>query len=187
MKFIFDYFWIFLLKIEGVMKGGHEGGVWFLDPPGGCHGHTLTRSGWGVFWTRPKACRGVAEWGVPGGWAPRTPEKFSKIFIKKPMENYHFRPIFQNFNENFVKNVSWRKFGKIFEVFIYTGFGGRSPLKLAILLRNSQKSNGNLAFFENFHKLGKKIWFVEANLNKNYSNFDGLLKIFSKSIINYET
>ena len=30
----------------------------------------------------------------------------------------------------------------------------------------------------------EKIWFSEANLNKNESNFDGLLKIFSKSILN---
>ena len=77
------------------------------------------------------------------------------------MKNYNFRPIFHNFNENFGKNVSnfWRKFGKNFEVFIYTGFGGRSPLKLAILLKNSQKSNGKLVFFENFHKLSKKSSF----------------------------
>ena len=81
------------------------------------------------FWTRPKACRGVAEWGVPGSGAPRTPEKCSKIFIKKPMKNYNFRPNFHNFNENFVKNVSnfWRKSGENLEVCIYRGFGVAEP------------------------------------------------------------
>ena len=89
-----------------------RGGV--SRPSGGCHGHTLTWSG-GIFWTRPKACRGVAEWGVPGGWAPGRRRNFRNFFIKKPMENYHFRPIFHNFNENLVKNVSnfWEKFRSI--------------------------------------------------------------------------
>ena len=102
------------------------------------------------------------------------------------MKNYNFMAIFQNFNENFVKNVSsfWRKFVINLEVCIYRGFGGRSPPQLASLLKIVQKSNGNLIFFENFHKLSKKIWFVEANLNNNYSNFDGLLKIFSISMYN---
>ena len=69
----------------------------------------------------------------------------------------------------------------------YSFIRGAEPPEARDFIKNSHKSNGNLVFFENFHKLSKKIWFVEANLNKNYSNFDGLLKIFSKSIINYET
>ena len=50
-------------------------------------------------------------WGG-GGAGPWTPEKFSKIFIKKPMKNYNFRANFQNFNENFAI------FTKIFKKFL---------------------------------------------------------------------
>ena len=49
------------------------------------------------------------------------------------MKNYNFRPIFHNFTENCVKNVSnfWRKFGENLEVFIYRGFafGARDFIK----------------------------------------------------------
>ena len=66
------------------------------------------------------------------------------------MKNYNFRPIFHNFTENCVKNVSnfWRKFGKNLEVFIYRGFafGARDFIK-----------NGNIVFLEILHKLSKKI------------------------------
>ena len=64
--------------------------------------------------------------GVPGGGAPRMPEKFSKMFIKTSMENNNFRPIFHNFNEFSLKNLSnfSRKYGKNLEVYIYRGFGG---------------------------------------------------------------
>ena len=98
----------------------------------------VTRSGGrggGIFWTRPKACKGVAAWEVPGGSAPRTPEKFSKFFSKNRMKNYNFRAIFQNFNENFAiftnifKNFSnfSRKFGEKIELCSSKGFRGRSP------------------------------------------------------------
>ena len=52
--------------------------------------------------------------GGSGGGALRTPEKISKIFIQKPMKNYNFRAIFQNFNENF---AIFTKFVKNFEFF----------------------------------------------------------------------
>ena len=45
------------------------------------------------------------------------------------MKNYNFRPIFQNFNEDFVKDASnfWRNFGKNLEVCIYRGFVDGAP------------------------------------------------------------
>ena len=51
--------------------------------------HTLTRSGGrgGFFWTRPKACRGVAAWGVPG--RPEAGEIF-KNFNLKINEKFQF-------------------------------------------------------------------------------------------------
>ena len=67
------------------------------------------------------------------------------------MKNFNFRPIFQNFNENLVKNALnfWRKFGKNLEVCIY--------MELAILLKKVQKAMETSCFFEIFHKLSKKI------------------------------
>ena len=58
------------------------------------------------------------------------------------MKNSNFRPIFHNLNENFVQIFSnfSRKFVKNLELGIYRGFGGRSPLKLTILFKNSQKA-----------------------------------------------
>ena len=75
------------------------------------------------------------------------------------MENYHFRPIFQNFNENFVKKCLeflakiWENFRSIH---LY-GVRGAEPREARDFIKNSQKSNGNLVFFENFHRLSKKI------------------------------
>ena len=161
------------------------GWVW-ADPQGVSWAYIDTVGG--ICWTRPKACPGVAEWGVPGGWAPRTQEKFSEIFINKPIENYHFRPIFQNFNENFVKmsRIFGENLGKISKYSFIRGSGAEA-FEARDFIKKLSQSNGNLVFFENFHKLSKKTWFVEANLNKNYSNFDGILQIFSKSIINSVT
>ena len=75
------------------------------------------------------------------------------------MKNYNFRPIFQNFNENLVKNAFnfWRKFGKNLEVCISRGFGERSPPKLAILLKKSKKAMETSCFLEIFYKLPKKM------------------------------
>ena len=76
--------------------------------------------------------------------------------------------------------------GKISKYSFIRGSGAEA-FEARDFIKKLSQSNGNLVFFENFHKLSKKTWFVEANLNKNYTNFDGLLKIFSKSIINSVT
>ena len=78
--------------------------------------------------------------------------------MRKPMKNYNFRPIFHNFNENFRKNVSnfWRKFGKM-QKYSFIGGSGAEPPETRDFIKNSPKSNGNFVFFENFHKLAKKI------------------------------
>ena len=44
---------------------------------------------------KAKGLLGVAAWGFRGT------QEVSKILIKKSMKNYNFRPIFDNFNENF--------------------------------------------------------------------------------------
>ena len=97
--------------------------------------HTLTRSGGGIFWTRPKACRGSPR-GGSGGRSPPDAGKICKIFYKKnPMKNYNFRAIFQNFNEKFAiftkffKNFSKfsRKFGEKLELCSCRGFRGAEP------------------------------------------------------------
>ena len=41
-----------------------------------------------------------------GGLSPPDVGEIFKKFTKIPLKNYNFRPIFHNFNENFVKNVS---------------------------------------------------------------------------------
>ena len=87
---------------------------------GGGRTHTLTRSGGGNFWTRPKACQEVPAWGFRGQSSPDA-EVF-KSFCKKSMKITIFRPIFENlmkilrFLEIFLKNFSnfSRKFGQKF-------------------------------------------------------------------------
>ena len=55
--------------------------------------------------------------------------EISKIFIRKSMKNYNFRPIFLNFNENFVKDFSnfSRRFGKNVEDGICMAFPRAEP------------------------------------------------------------
>ena len=47
-----------------------------------------------------------------GSGGPSPPPDAGEIFLKKPMQTYSFRPIFQNFNENFAV------FTKIFKKFL---------------------------------------------------------------------
>ena len=147
-----------------------QSGAWWLRRTQGTGGwpyvDTVRGSGGGDFLDKAKGLYGGRRVGGSGGGAPRSPDKFSKIFIQKPMKNYNFRTIFQNFNEKFVKKCL-EFLAKIWENLEVCIYRGRSPAKLAILLKKVQNSNGNLVFFEIFHKLSKKIWVSEANLNKN--------------------
>ena len=53
----------------------------------------------GDFLDQAKGLSGVAEWGGGFRWAepPGRRRNFQKMFIKKPMENYHFMQIYENF------------------------------------------------------------------------------------------
>ena len=73
------------------------------------------------------------------------------------MKNYNFRPIFHNFNENFVNHILhfWRKFGKILEVYAFIR-GSEGGGKLAILLKIVQKAMETAYFlkiFINYEKI----------------------------------
>ena len=61
--------------------------------------------------TRGVLVRGVAAWGVPGGRAPGTPEKFSKNLYKI---NEKFT-IFLNFQEHFA--IFFKFFLKFYRIF----------------------------------------------------------------------
>ena len=89
--------------------------------------HTLTRSGdlgEGNFSDKAKGLFGVAAWGFQG-----RPEKISKTLILKSMKMYNFRPIFDNFNENFVKmyRIFSENLGKISKYSLIRGSGGGAP------------------------------------------------------------
>ena len=101
-------------------------------PPKTTSHHTLTWSGGEeFFWTRPKNCRGSPRGGFRGAEPPRTPEKFSKFFIKNPMKNYNFRAIFENFAilTKIFKNFSnfSRKCTDKSKLCSSTGFRGEQP------------------------------------------------------------
>ena len=97
-----------------------------LGRPGGCEqtlrgvswarvGHTVRGSGGGFFGPGQRLVGGRRVGGSGGAEPPGRRRNFQKIFIKKPMENYHFRQIFQNFNENFAIFTKFAR--KIYRIF----------------------------------------------------------------------
>ena len=95
--------------------GGTAGTFPYVDTIRGSGGGRLSRTS-PNHPTSLKACWVVAAWGFRG------PPQNSKMLIEKSMKTSNFRPIFDNFNENFaifsnfLKNsrIFLRNFGEIF-------------------------------------------------------------------------
>ena len=75
------------------------------------------RGEWGKFFGQGQRLVGRSPRGGMRGSRGRSPSdagEIFKIFLIKPMKNYNFRPIFQNFNENFANLKKNYKISRIF-------------------------------------------------------------------------
>ena len=100
--------------------------------------------------------------GGSGERGPRRRKKF-KIFLVKTNENYNFKPIFHNFNENY---AIFTKFSRFFakncekiQTCIHKGFGELSPRRLPFYSKMVQKAIVTSYFLKIFINYERKFDF----------------------------